>query len=306
MNMLSDKKSVSGLVSNIQRFSLNDGPGIRTVVFLKGCPLKCPWCHNPESRWFYPEIMLDEKKCVGCGQCTKTCTLHHFVDGQHFIDRERCKHCGLCAQICPTNALTLVGKCMTVEEIYQEAMQDYGFWGESGGITLSGGEPLAQPEFSMAILRQFHEKGIHCAIETSGYAPWEVLQRFIQQTDLFLFDIKETNSELHQAYTGVAKEQIIQNLDYLNQSNAKVRLRCPIIPGYNDREGHLLEVAKLANRFSCVERIEIEPYHPLGRSKARQLGEAYVLNDQGFPDAESVAHWLEILGSATLKPVVRS
>ena len=174
MNMLSDKKSVSGLVSNIQRFSLNDGPGIRTVVFLKGCPLKCPWCHNPESRRFYPEIMLDEKKCVGCGQCTKTCTLHHFVDGQHFIDRERCKHCGLCARICPTNALTLVGKCMTVEEIYQEAMQDYGFGGESGGITLSGGEPLAQPEFSMAILRQFHEKGIHCAIETSGYAPWEV------------------------------------------------------------------------------------------------------------------------------------
>lgn len=294
-------------VFNIQKFSLNDGPGIRTTVFLKGCMLKCIWCHNPESQAFKPQLMLHEEKCIGCGKCEKLCSKNlHCFDGEHTIDRDNCIACGECANEC-VGALEIVGRDCSVSEVIDEVMKDKVFYDNShGGITLSGGEPLAQFDATLALLRAAKEKGIHTCIETCGYAEWEKVKELLPYTDLFLWDCKETNSDLHMEYTGVSNDLILENLNKLSESGAEIILRCPIIPGKNDREDHFEKIGMLSEKLKSVKWVEILPYHPLGKGKNRSLGKEDPLCNLTFPSDETVKEWIDKISKHTAKVVKKA
>ncbi len=268
-----------GLVLNIQRYCLHDGPGIRTTVFLKGCPLRCAWCHNPESQASHPELMYFSSLCVGCGRCAEVCPAgcHVFSeDGLHRYHPESCVGCGRCAEVCLSKALELKGREMTASEVLAEVMKDASFFENSGGgMTVSGGEPLFQPDFLLELLQDAKARGLHTAIETSGFGKAEELRRIAPYVDLFLYDDKLTDPELHRRWTGGAQEVVLQNLELLNELGAKVILRCPIIPGVNDQEEHYRGIEALAASLEAVIGVEYEPYHDYGRSKAEALGRRY-------------------------------
>lgn len=298
-----------GAVFNIQKFSLNDGPGIRTTVFLKGCMLRCLWCHNPESHSPRPQLMLYAEKCIGCGECVRRCPneLHSFSeDGLHRIDRVSCTACGICAEGC-AGALEIVGREASVEEILAEVEKDRRFYENSGGgLTVSGGEPLMQPAFTLALLREAKARGLHTCLETCGFAPWEKIEALIPYVDLFLWDVKETDDALHREFTGVSCEPILQNLRRLSDAGGKIVLRCPLIPGYNDRPQHLTAIGALAEELDGVLRVDIEPYHPLGKSKSESLGKTYAPGDLSFPEKETVQGWIDAVASVTRKPTAKS
>lgn len=279
-----------GLVFNIQRFSVHDGPGIRTVVFLKGCPLHCLWCHNPEGISSVPQLLADSQRCIRCGECA-VCPndAHLFVaenaesvptdfdtlPTRHVFLREKCSGCGLCASVCPTGALTLAGTKMTAEDVLTEVLKDKAFFEQSGGgITLSGGEPLFQPAFSEELLCLSKKEGLHTCMETSGFASGETMLRAAKWVDLFLYDFKASDEDLHQKVTGVPLAPVLDNLRTLNRLGNAVILRCPIIPGINDKEKHLQAIAVLAEAHSCIREIHLEPYHALGISKSQRLGQS--------------------------------
>jgi len=297
------------VVFNIQRFSINDGPGIRTTVFLKGCMLNCIWCHNPESKSPKPQLMLQESRCIGCGTCLQACPEHlHSISstGAHLIRREDCKACGSCAEAC-IGALEISGKEMSVDEILDQVEKDRVFYGNSGGgMTVSGGDPLYRPKFLLALVKGAKARGLHTCIETSGFGKWEDIQALLPYVDLFLWDVKECDSQRHKEYTGVPNERILENLHKLNEAGAKVILRCPIIPGFNDRSEHLTFIAELAEKLSCVQRVDVEPYHPLGKSKSESLGEQYALENLTFPEDETVKGWIDAIASGTCKPVQKA
>lgn len=297
------------LVFNIQKFSVNDGPGIRTTVFLKGCMLDCVWCHNPESKSPKPQLFLNSRLCVGCGACLAACEkqLHHFEEnGSHVIDRTRCGACGACVDAC-VGALEMSGNPMTVEEILAEVRKDKAFYDNSGGgMTVSGGEPLFHPAFTLALLKAAKEEGLHTCIETSGFAAWKDVEALIPYVDLFLWDVKETDAALHKQFTGVDNARILENLHRLDAAGAKMVLRCPIIPGYNARPEHLAGIAALANSLTNVQRIDVEPYHPLGSSKSAAIGESYALDGLGFPAEDVVKGWMETIAAATSVPVKKA
>lgn len=294
---------MTGRIFNIQRFSVHDGPGIRTTVFFKGCPLRCAWCHNPESQSAGREIFFDPDRCIGCGACVPVCPEKKQSVAPRFFDRAGCLRCGACASACPVGALETCGQDATAEEVIKTVLRDRAFYGEDGGITLSGGEPLAQPAFALELLRRSREEKITTCIETSGYAPWETVAAFVPLVDLFLFDYKLTDSEKHRAYTGVANEGILSNLASLDRAGAKIVLRCPIVPGYNDDDGHFFGIADTANRLQNVLGIDLEPYHPLGKSKAARLSKDYLPGDLGFPEKETVRLWAEKIRAHTAVPV---
>lgn len=297
------------LVFNIQKFSVNDGPGIRTTVFLKGCMLDCVWCHNPESKSPKPQLFLNSRLCVGCGACLSACAkgLHSFeADGVHVIDRSRCGACGACVDAC-VGALEMSGTPMTVEEILAEVMKDKAFYDNSGGgMTVSGGEPLFHPAFTLSLLKTAKENGLHTCIETSGFAAWADVEALIPYVDLFLWDVKETDAALHRQYTGVDNARILENLHKLDAAGARMVLRCPVIPGYNDRAEHFAAIAALANSLANVQRIDVEPYHPLGSSKSAAIGESYALEGLGFPEQEIVDGWMAAIAAGTSVPVKKA
>lgn len=265
-----------GIIFDISRFCVHDGPGIRTTVFLKGCPLRCAWCHNPESQKMSPEIMLAPERCAGCGACVNACAagLHRLGDG-HIYDRAACTGCGLCAAVCPTEALRIAGRRSTAADIMKEVLRDRAFYEESGGgITVSGGEPMMQPDFLQELLLLARQEGVHTCVETCGHAPEAAFRKIAPLVDLFLYDWKESDPEKHLSYTGADNRLILSNLEYLSRCNADIILRLPFIPGYNDTKAHLAGIAALANRHPRIRRIEIMPYHPLGVSKAQELGRA--------------------------------
>lgn len=290
-----------GTIFNIQKFSINDGPGIRTTVFMKGCPLNCLWCHNPESKSRKTEIFFDARKCVGCRSC-EVCPYgcHVFTDTEHIFNREKCIACGKCAAECYTDALELVGTEKSVEEIIAEVMKDEAFYENSGGgMTLSGGEPMFQFDFTYELLKRAKENGLHTCIETCGFAKWEQYEKIADLVDIFLFDYKETDPGKHKEFTGVTNELILENLKKLDEKGCKTVLRCPIIPGLNDTEEHFTGIAKTANSLRNVLEINVEPYHPLGKGKSEMLGKEYFSDDLSFADDNAVKEWIEKISSQT-------
>ncbi|MBQ2968571.1 MAG: glycyl-radical enzyme activating protein [Clostridia bacterium] len=295
---------MQGTIFNIQKFCINDGPGIRTTVFLKGCPLRCVWCHNPESQRVAPELMFDPQKCIGCGKCFAVCPkeAHSMTETAHVLDREKCVACGACAINCYAESLEMAGKTATVDEILEEVMKDEAFYQNSGGgMTLSGGEPLAQPEFSVALLKGAKEKGLHTAVETCGFSAKEIFKSLAEYTDLFLFDWKITNDSLHKEYTGVSNVKILENLELANQMGKQIVLRCPIIPSVNDTKEHFAGIADLANRLEHVIGIDVEPYHPLGTGKNERLGKEAKAFE--MPEPDTVNGWISDIQKLTAKPV---
>lgn len=296
-----------GTVFNIQKFCVNDGPGIRTSVFLKGCPLRCAWCHNPESQRIAFELAYDGDKCLGCGRCVSLCPsgAHWFAGGKHELDRELCLGCGSCVgPLCP--ATELFGKEMSAESVIAEVMRDSIFYETSGGgMTLTGGEPMAQFDFTMELLRLGKEAGLHICMETCGFSSAEKYALCAEYVDLFLWDWKLTDRELHKMYTGVYNDTIIDNLRLLDSMGAKFVLRCPVIPGINDNDGHFRGIAHVANSHSGVTAVEVEPYHPLGKAKSERLGREYSIGDIEFPDNARAEEWIARIASFTDKPVRR-
>ena len=266
---------LSAMIFDIERNSYVDGPGIRTTVFLKGCPLSCVWCHNPESQRFEPEILFYKDKCTGCGRC-KCVTA---------ADRDF---------VCFNGAKEICGKTVTAGEVTVEVLKDKPFYENSGGgVTLSGGEPLAQYDFTLELLQKAKENGIHTAVETCGYAEKSKILEIAKYIDLFLFDCKETDPELHKKYTGVDNKVILENLKALSDAGSKIILRCPIIPGFNDRAEHFKGISEIADKFIGIEHIEVEPFHPLGESKYSALGRKYA--NIKTPDTETVRRWKETI-----------
>ncbi len=302
------KKSITGKIFNIQHFCVDDGPGIRTTVFLKGCPLRCAWCHNPEGLSSETQLMFYAEKCVSCGKCAVLCpNKAHTVteDGRHLLDRTKCTACGICAENCFYGALEIAGREITAEEAVEEVMKDEPFYTDGGGVTLSGGEPLFQADFTAEILRLCKQKGLHTCVETSGFAKREQFEKVLRYTDMLLFDIKETDGELHKKFTGVGLEQIMDNLRLADSCDrVKTVLRLPSVPGYNLRPEHFEAVAELAGGLKNVIEIHIEPYHPLGVEKYGNLGLDPPCKDKNFADKaelEKIREHMQLLTDVPIK-----
>ena len=298
----------NGIIFNIQKFSVNDGPGIRTTVFLKGCPLNCIWCHNPESKSVKPQIFYDAEKCLMCGKCASVCpTQSHTFSEKHFYNRDTCTVCGKCADMCIAQAMDTAGYEVSVEEVMHDVLKDKAFYDNSGGgITLSGGEPMLQFDFALALMRASKEAGLHTCMETCGFAKSEHFETIAKHTDIFLFDYKLTDPEKHCEYTGVTNELILKNLKMLDSIGCATILRCPIIPTVNDTEAHFDGIAHTANKLKNIIEINIEPYHPLGMSKAAKLDMAYPLGGISFADEADVLRWTDYISSKTSIPVKKA
>lgn len=289
-----------GTIFNMQRFSTSDGPGIRTVVFLKGCPLNCTWCHNPESKSVSTEIFYSSECCIGCRACEVVCSKsrHNFTN-RHLFERDGCISCRKCVAVCPSHALEACGETKTAAEIIEIVLRDRPFYDTSGGgLTLSGGEPLMQYDFSLFLLRLSKKNGLHTAIETSGFSHKD-LTEIHTYTDLWLYDIKLFPEDAHRKYTGVSNEIILKNLHYLDSIGAKIILRCPIIPGINLSLEHFHALAKLSNQLSNVISIHLEPYHPLGISKAKKLNKTQVYENEHFLKRSAIDSFADELRTKT-------
>jgi pyruvate formate lyase activating enzyme len=270
----------SGLVTNIQRYSTQDGPGIRTTVFLKGCPLDCWWCHNPEGRSGAPEVVVQETRCVRCGECIKVCPAEDTgsAGDAPLKPGPECTLCGACVEACPTGARQMTGGRNTVEEVLNEVLKDSIFYDDSGGgVTFSGGEPLMQAGFLNALLQACRSHGIRTAVDTCGYAPRESLMALAESVDLFLYDLKFLDEARHIEYTGVSNAIILSNLRELGAVHRNIWLRIPLIPALNDTEDQLDAMARLAASIPGVRQVNLLPYHRTGVQKFKRLGQDYRL-----------------------------
>lgn len=294
---------IKGLVFDIQRWSLHDGPGIRTNIFFKGCPLKCLWCSNPESQEGCRELVSFKDRCIGCGSCVKHCP-HQAVrcDGEKkIIDYDICRASCYpseqgfsCTSVCYAKALDIMGKRYGVKELMQEIMSDAGIYESSGGgLTVTGGEPLAQPDFLLELLKEAKAQGLHTAMETCGYGKWKDLESCLEYLDFLFMDFKIWDREMHKQYTGVDNELIIENMkrvnQYAEQSGLTVVIRTPVIPGVNDTEKEIGQIAAfIKEQLSAVKTYQLLPYHRLGRGKYESIGKEYQLRDLEVPGAGEI------------------
>ena len=269
---------------------MHDGPGVRTTVFLKGCPLRCLWCHNPETQKRTKELLFYGQKCVGCRACGACPNGVHSFDPVRRLDRDKCTACGECADLCPTRALEVCGKEMTVDQILHEAKKDLAFYGKSGGVTISGGEPFMQARETIELLHACKAFGIPTAVETCGFGDEATFIEAVPFTDLFLWDIKDTSPQRHKSFTGVSNETILRNLRAVDAVGGKTRLRCILVNGVNTDGTHYKAVAELAASLSHCEGVEWLPYHAYGGSKSDALG----LGDNGVPTMIPSADELEL------------
>ena len=277
----------TGCVFNIQHYSVHDGPGIRTIVFLKGCPLACQWCSNPESQNRPAEVALNPNKCIGvaeCGRCISVCpaqAIQEQPDGKVAIDREKCQSCFACVEACPSNALHIFGADRSVAEIIKIVEQDSAFYSRSGGgMTISGGEPLMQADFAVELLKEAKKRRIHTAMETCGHAEWSRLEAVGHYLDTILYDIKTVDTVKHQQFTGVGNELILENFLKLQQTFPKLEIlvRTPLVPGFNDTEEEIGAILDFIQPFHNV-KYELLPYHRMGQSKYQFLDKEYLMGD---------------------------
>lgn len=274
-------------ITSIKRFSTHDGNGIRTTVFFKGCPLSCLWCHNPETISFNTQIAFYEHKCTLCGACEKACEHHKILNGVHFIDKGKCNFCEKCASLCPNGALEIFGKEMTVSLVAKEVLKDKIFYDESGGgVTLSGGECLAQADFCAELLKTLKQSGINTAVDTCGYAAKSAVCKVAKYTDMFLYDIKAIDENVHVKCTGKSNALILENLKYINSLGVPTEVRVPYVPGFNDDE--IEKIGDFLSRISCVQAVRILPYHNLAQSKYSALGQNRLLSER-LPANEELA-----------------
>ena len=294
----------TGMVFDIKRFSIHDGPGIRTTVFFKGCPLSCWWCHNPESQATEPEMMFRENRCIRCRACQAVCKQSAISwDGDVIsTDMEKCTLCGVCVEACYAEAREMIGREMTVAQVMAEIERDIAFYDESaGGATFSGGEPLWQRDFLLDLLRACQEKEIHTAVDTCGFATWETVDSVREYVDLFLYDLKLMNDARHQKFTAVSNELILSNLRALAEWGENIILRVPIIPGINDDDESLRQLGAFAATLPDVNRISLLPYHPTAVEKYKLLQKTCGLQGVSPPSDGRMAEIAEILSEFGLQ-----
>jgi len=300
---------MKGRIFDIQRFSIHDGPGIRTTVFFKGCPLRCLWCGNPESISPYPSLSYVPERCIACGQCVKACqrgAVSTDAAGKAVVDRQRCNACGDCVPRCDPKALEMVGREAGVEEVLAVVLRDREYYAASGGgLTLSGGDPLLQPDFASALLYAARVEGLHCCMETAGHAEWEVVDSLRPLVDLWLYDFKETDSQRHWKYTSVPNTQILANLRRLHAAGSRILLRCPMIPQHNARQEHLDGIVALTRELPKLVGVEVLPYYDLWRGKLKRFGlESRLPESVKPPDRATVDSWIVHLRERGV-PIVR-
>lgn len=270
-------RSITGTIFNVQHYCIHDGPGIRTNVFVKGCPLRCLWCANPESQEPFPQIMYRSDTCLRCGACIAVCPQKAVTmakDHSHVItDRSKCTGCGKCAEVCQPKARERTGYSTTAGAVFDEVAGDALFYGDDGGITITGGEALAHPKFTSALLQLCRNAGIKTAVETCGYANWDIMEPVIRLCDVVLYDVKEMDSKLHKQYTGVSNEKILDNLKKINDlTDCEIWVRVPTIPGYNDDEENITAVGRFVkDNLSHCTQVHLLPFHNMGISKFQQL-----------------------------------
>ena len=281
---------VTGRLMDVKRFAVHDGPGIRTTLFLKGCSLKCIWCHNPEGISYKPQLAYYTHKCIGCGECIPVCLNQAHTIGQngHQLNRERCNGCGNCEAACLGEALKLFGKEITVEEAVRIALEDRVFYAENGGVTLSGGEPLLQAEFCAAVASALREHHIGTAIDTCGCVPWSAFERLLPLSDIFLFDMKHIDPDAHRKLTGQDNALILDNLRKLSDAGARIEIRMPLVPGCNDSDETLDGIGRFLSEIH-IEKMRILPYHSMARSKYAALGLEDTMPDVPSPDDAAIA-----------------
>ncbi|CUU49989.1 MULTISPECIES: glycyl-radical enzyme activating protein [Clostridium] len=297
--------SMEGTVFDIQRFSIHDGPGIRTIVFLKGCPLSCLWCSNPESQKIKPVIMYQSANCIHCGRCISACKIGAIsVNNKGFINREICTACGECSNVCPTSSLVLKGKKMTIEQVIKELKKDaINYRRSGGGITLSGGEPLLQSDFSKELFKACKAQGWHTAIETTGYANSETIEKVFPYIDLVLMDIKSTNLELHRKYTGVSNEIILNNAKRISEIS-KMVVRVPLIPDFNSSIQDILELCRFTKTLNNIDTIHLLPYHTYGENKYELLGRDYLMKDSRSLKEDEIEVLKKIIEDQGIKCII--
>lgn len=298
---------IKGNVFNIQNYSIHDGPGIRTTVFFKGCPLNCKWCHNPESISKEIQILRYEERCVICGNCVEVCPTNSlkFEDNKIVYDRSTCNLCGKCENDCHHEVIEIAGEIKTVDEVMKKILKDKIFYETSGGgVTFSGGEPFLQSEFLLELVKRSKEEGLHVAIDTSGFTSWENIKSIVEFADLILYDLKAVSNEKHKEYVGASNELIIKNLKKLANENIEIYLRLPIVKGVNNADEDIENILNIVRDIGNISQVNILEYHSMGMEKYPRLDRTYELTGEEKPDNENIQAIKEIFENEGFKTVV--